>query len=155
MIQIHILNDKQCRSRSVGFFRSQLIWIDTVCKGRTYLGSAGVGLSCNILGENKAYQNSIIHNGAQSFYCKWVLGFYQRTNKVIYCWSNYWCNYIICYIDSKMNRLLKCQRIFYGNVIESELTLTLLWANSADVHLLIFFLIFPKKRIWHFIQSVS
>ena len=26
-IQIHIPNDKQCRSRSVGFFRSQLIWI--------------------------------------------------------------------------------------------------------------------------------
>ena len=26
LIQIHILNDKQCRSRSVGFFRSQLIW---------------------------------------------------------------------------------------------------------------------------------
>ena len=25
LIQIHILNDKQCRSRSVGFFRSQLI----------------------------------------------------------------------------------------------------------------------------------
>ena len=28
----HILNGKQCRSRSVGFFRSQLIWIYTVCK---------------------------------------------------------------------------------------------------------------------------
>ena len=27
LIQIHILNVKQCRSRSVGFFRSQLIWI--------------------------------------------------------------------------------------------------------------------------------
>ena len=27
-----ILNDKQCRSRSVCFFRSQLIWIYTVCK---------------------------------------------------------------------------------------------------------------------------
>ena len=37
-------NNKQCRSRSVGFFRSQLIWIYTVCKGRTYLGSAGLGL---------------------------------------------------------------------------------------------------------------
>ena len=32
------------RSRSVGFFRSQLIWIYTVCKGRTYPGSAGQGL---------------------------------------------------------------------------------------------------------------
>ena len=44
LIQIHILNDKQCRSRSVGFFRSQLIWIYTVCKGRVYLGSARLGL---------------------------------------------------------------------------------------------------------------
>ena len=37
MIQIHILNGKQCRSRSVGFFRSQLIWIYTVCKARVNL----------------------------------------------------------------------------------------------------------------------
>ena len=44
LIQSHILNDKQCRSRSVGFFRSQLIWIYTVCKGRIYPGSAGQGL---------------------------------------------------------------------------------------------------------------
>ena len=44
LIQIHILNGKQCRSRSVGFFRIQLIWIYIVCKGRTYLGSAGQGL---------------------------------------------------------------------------------------------------------------
>ena len=29
LIEIHIFNDKQCRSRSVGFF--QLIWIYTVC----------------------------------------------------------------------------------------------------------------------------
>ena len=28
--RIHIFNDKQCRSRSVGYFRSQLIWICTV-----------------------------------------------------------------------------------------------------------------------------
>ena len=44
LIQIHILNDKQCRSRSVGFLRSQLIWIYTVCKVRIYSGSAGLGL---------------------------------------------------------------------------------------------------------------
>ena len=44
LIQIHILNGKQCRSRSVGFFRSQLIWIYTVCKYRVYPGSAGQGL---------------------------------------------------------------------------------------------------------------
>ena len=44
LIQIYILNNKQCRSRSVGFFRRQLIWIFTVCKGRAYPGSAGPGL---------------------------------------------------------------------------------------------------------------
>ena len=44
LVLIHILNDKQCRSRSVGFFRSQLIWIYTVCKYRVYPGSAGQGL---------------------------------------------------------------------------------------------------------------
>ena len=44
LIQIHILNDKQCRSRSVGFWRSQLIWIYTVYKDRVYPGSAGLGL---------------------------------------------------------------------------------------------------------------
>ena len=49
LIQIHILNDKQCRSRSVGFSRSQLIWIYTVCKDRTYLGSAGLGLRWSTL----------------------------------------------------------------------------------------------------------
>ena len=45
LIQIHIINDKQCRFRSVGFFRSQLIWIYTVCKGRVYAGSAGPRLT--------------------------------------------------------------------------------------------------------------
>ena len=48
LIQIQILNDKQCRSRSVGFFRSQLIWIYTVCKGRVYPGSAGQGLTLKV-----------------------------------------------------------------------------------------------------------
>ena len=38
------VNDKQYRSRSVGFFRSQLTWICTVCKDRAYLDSAGLGL---------------------------------------------------------------------------------------------------------------
>ena len=47
-IQIQIFNDKQYRSRSVGFFRSQLIWINTVCKGRVCPGSAGHGLSIEI-----------------------------------------------------------------------------------------------------------
>ena len=45
LIQVHILNDKQCRSRSVGFFRSQLIWIYTVYKDRVCPSSAGQGLT--------------------------------------------------------------------------------------------------------------
>ena len=44
IVGINSHNDKQCRSRLVGFFRSQLIWIFTVCKVRVYLGSAGQGL---------------------------------------------------------------------------------------------------------------
>ena len=48
LIHVHILNVKQCRSRSVGFFRSQLIWIYTVCKDRVYPGSAGLGLTINL-----------------------------------------------------------------------------------------------------------
>ena len=38
-------NGKQCRCRSVGFFRSLLIWIYTVCEGRAYHCSAGQGLT--------------------------------------------------------------------------------------------------------------
>ena len=49
---IHILNGKQCRSRSVGFFRSQLIWIYTVCKDRVYPGSAGQGLRWSMSRKN-------------------------------------------------------------------------------------------------------
>ena len=44
LIPIHTLNGKQCRARSVGFFRSQLIWIYIVCNDRIYLDSAGPGL---------------------------------------------------------------------------------------------------------------
>ena len=43
LIQIHMLNDKQCRSRSLGFWRSQLIWICTVSKSGAYQGPAGWG----------------------------------------------------------------------------------------------------------------
>ena len=41
LIKIHILNYKQCRSRSDGFFRNQLFWIYTDYIGRVYPGSAG------------------------------------------------------------------------------------------------------------------
>ena len=36
-----------------------------------------------------------------------------------------------------------------------SLTLTMLWADSADDKLMIFFLYFLANRIWHFMQSVS
>ena len=39
LMQIRMLNDKQCRTRSVGF------WRYTVFEGRTYPGSAGPGLN--------------------------------------------------------------------------------------------------------------
>ena len=38
LIKMHILNGKQCRSRSVGFFRSQLIWIYTVLQKQDISG---------------------------------------------------------------------------------------------------------------------
>ena len=38
---------------------------------------------------------------------------------------------------------------------EEILTLTTLWANSADNKLMIFLLFFPENRIWHFLQIVS
>ena len=46
LIQIHILDSKQCRSRSVGFCRSQLICIFTVCKCRAYLVQQNQGSPC-------------------------------------------------------------------------------------------------------------
>ena len=57
MIQTHILNDQQCRSKSVGFFGSQLNWIYTVCKGMVNLGSAGAGLRQISLGCKKKNLN--------------------------------------------------------------------------------------------------
>ena len=49
LTQIHILNGKQCRSRSAGFFRSQLMWIYTVFKDRVYPGSAVPGFIMHLL----------------------------------------------------------------------------------------------------------
>ena len=49
LIQFYILNDKQRRSRSVGFWRSQLICIYTVCKDIVYLDSAGPELMFSML----------------------------------------------------------------------------------------------------------
>ena len=60
--KLHILNGKQCRSRSVGFFRSQLIWIYTVFKARVFLGSAGQWLKVDtraVLGVSKITDISV------------------------------------------------------------------------------------------------
>ena len=42
-----------------GFFRSQLIWIYTVCKDRVYLGSAGQGLNHGIAPEQRSIQINV------------------------------------------------------------------------------------------------
>ena len=59
-MHVHIRNDNQCRSRSVGFFRGQLIWIYTVCKGRIYPGSAGQGLNLSLNNNNNNNKIGII-----------------------------------------------------------------------------------------------
>ena len=86
---IHILNGGQCRSGSVGFFRSQLIWLYTVCKGRTYLGSAGSRLNNSLFyflfnSYNYAYIHSS-HNIIIQF-----LAF--RFGKISYKWSILYCD---------------------------------------------------------------
>ena len=45
LIQTHMSNGKQCRSRSAGFYRSQLIRVYTVWKSRVYSGSVEPGLT--------------------------------------------------------------------------------------------------------------
>ena len=36
-----------------------------------------------------------------------------------------------------------------------RLTFTTLWAFSADDKMMLFFLLFPENRVWHFMQIVS
>ena len=86
LIQIHILNDKQCRSSSVGFFRSQLIWICTVRKGRAYPGSAEVGLV------NKGTMEKKKKNSWAMFNEKTSLGIYRQ--RIIYKWGASNVNYM-------------------------------------------------------------
>ena len=38
---------------------------------------------------------------------------------------------------------------------QAALTFTILWANSADDKLVLFFSYFTENRIWHFMQIVS
>ena len=76
LIQIHILNDKQCRSRLVGFFRSQLIWIYTVCKDWVYPGSAGLRLRVNKMNTYRMIEwVEMMNSGLRVTGCgnKWLL----------------------------------------------------------------------------------
>ena len=71
------------------FFRSQLIWLYTVCKGRTYLGSAGSRLNNSLFyflfnSYNYAYIHSS-HNIIIQF-----LAF--RFGKISYKWSILYCD---------------------------------------------------------------
>ena len=57
---------------------------------------------------------------------------------------------------------MKCKAMFswkntikYCQIVKCCLTFTTLLANSADDKLVIFFLLFPENRFWHFMQIVS
>ena len=87
LIKIHILHDRQCRSRSVGFCRSQLIWIYTVCKGRAYPGSSGPGLRCSSANHSKVIP--LLHFfvptsncKCASLFCHWLF-FFQCLRKSV------------------------------------------------------------------------
>ena len=87
------LNGKQCRSRSVGFLRSQLIWIYTVCKGRVYLGSAGQGFIYLFFFFNKIYLVNALeiassHNREwpdYSWLCLWATFLQERSIYQYHC----------------------------------------------------------------------
>ena len=132
LIQIHILNDKQCRSRSINFFRSKLIWIYTVCKSRTYPGSAGQGLKQSVF----------------------VLCFFLLLNST--CDNSY---VGLMTIKHKLHSKTTFAHSFWNSIVPITvswpLTITTLWANSADDKLMIFFLFFPENRLWHFMQIIS
>ena len=101
----HILNDKQCRSRSDGFFRSQLIWIYTVCKGRTYPGSAGQGLKVLRVDLGCPFSISSWHPGSgfspevlHSFYLRRVYQtFWQHDHPILALWAS---EEYVCYASS-------------------------------------------------------
>ena len=71
IVAINSHNGKQCRSRSVGFFRSQLIWIYTVCKGKEYQGSPRHGL-IYIIASDKSGSKVTIFLVSQQKYRLWV-----------------------------------------------------------------------------------
>ena len=72
LIWIYILNGKQCRSRAVGFFRSQLILIYTVFKGRVYPGSAGPGLNIDKYAWTIIFRHTVRQSTFGYNYAKYV-----------------------------------------------------------------------------------
>ena len=74
------ITTKQCWSRSVGFWRSHLIWIYIVCKVRAYQGSAGPAL---------------MHQTGNIFETHYKIMFYKIANK---CEKGLQCmNTCLCY----------------------------------------------------------
>ena len=51
--------------------------------------------------------------------------------------------------------LWPCLRILRGNQFQSSFMLGILGKNFSRQHTETFFLFFPEKRIWHFMQNVS
>ena len=97
---------KQCRSRSVGFWRSQLILIFTVCKGRAYPGSAGQGLT-----------QSRLKTLLPSFIARWWFGLpYQ------------WKLNPVHFPDGLCLTLFLCDRAHYG----SDSGFRLLWCSVCN-----------------------
>ena len=104
--QIHILYDKQCRSRSVGF-RSQLIWIYTVCKCRSYSFSRTRLIHLVVFSYlfdflfgfqhfnrlSKSAQlwieTNCSHKGANSFLSEWPFFIREKETKIKYFASNF------------------------------------------------------------------
>ena len=113
LIQFHVLNDKQCRSRSVGFFRSQLIWIYTVCKGRVYPGSAGQGfLTCPTLWVYSADDKLIIF-----FVFSQKIGFIVKETICIKCQGLLMEEKFACrrqFTFPEETDCMMCQSLFYG-----------------------------------------
>ena len=99
---------KQCRSRSVGFWRSQLIWICTVWPEANWSGSALFVIQYVNLYQNPESSNLKIWSGCGNLFSR------TRVNlKCLYC-------------NRPFTKFLTLMLIW---VI---LTITTLWANSVD-----------------------
>ena len=70
LLILHILNDKQCRSRSIGF-RSQLVWIYIVCNAFWQITSKIQMICiCQASFQNKNSTEGDVPLAGTSLYCK-------------------------------------------------------------------------------------